>query len=62
MVSNRRYIGVYKRTYVGRQVRHVYGDVYRGKYVSGELGDTRDQTQTGIGVRVDTYGYIQGMI
>ena len=40
----------------------VYGDVYRGKYVSRELGDTRDQTQTGIGVRVDTYGYIQGMI
>ena len=53
---------MYKGRFIGGLVEGVYGDVYRGKYVSGELGDTRDQTQTGIGVRVDTYGYIQGTI
>ena len=53
---------MYKERFIRGLARGVYGDVYRGKYVSRELGDTRDQTQTGIGVRVDTYGYIQGMI
>ena len=61
-VSNGRYIRVRKRTYAGRQVRQVYGEVYRGKYVSRELGGKCGQIHKGIGVKVETYGYMKGVI